>query len=361
MEMMGGIFEDMCTQSFDLEDLYNKVAAAIVKVDFTKLWEGFKPLKFALYDETKCFFDGAYVEKTREFCANTAIEYKGEMIAIWNVQQEMPITVFASKIIHEMFHGFQEMQGWECRANEMEALYRYRYSEENLTVKLHENRLLLDMLEGTDAGRFKELLACRKYRSERFPYEFSYECCGEEIEGSANYVEWQVLRQLDENEAEKVVADMRKSMLQPKYFFPIRISGYYTGALLINAMIQAGGYDYGPKERPVIDRLLETLDPVSSVNAGTGEEQGAVSAALSSFVTESKQIVETSVEANEVVLTGPVEMGGVNIYDARCYDGYLTSRFFLMYIENGEKKIIYDNYVIKMKDETTIEKVYRWK
>ncbi len=201
---MGGIFEDMTTQSFDLEDLYNKVAAAIVNVDFAKFWEGFKPLKFALYNETECFFDGRFIEKTPEFCANTAIEYRGKMIAIWNVQQEMPISVFASKIIHEMFHGFQKERGWDCWADEMEALYRYRYSEENLNVKLHENRLLLDMLEDFDADKYRELLACRKYRSERFPYEFSYECCGEEIEGSANYVEWQVLRQLDENEAEKV-------------------------------------------------------------------------------------------------------------------------------------------------------------
>lgn len=75
---------------------------------------------------------------------------------------------------------------------------------------------------------------------------------------------------------------------------------------------------------------------------------------------ESKRIVESSVAANEVVLTGPLEIVSVNIYDARCYNGYLTSRFFLMYNENGEKKVIRDNYVIKMKDEKTIETVYRW-
>ena len=344
----------------NLEALYNRVTEAISKVDFTKLWEGFKPLKFALYNETECFFDGHYVEKTADFCANTAIEYQGEVIAIWNVEQEMPTPLFASKIIHEMFHAFQDRQGWDCWAKEMEALYKYKYSEENLNIKYRENKLLLELLEGFDAEKFKELLSCRKYRSVKFPYEFSYECSGEEIEGSANYVEWQVLRQLDENEADKLIADMRKTMLQPEYFFPIRISGYYTGALLINAMIQAGGYDYGPKKRPVIKQILESLDSVNSVNIGTEEEQRTVSEAFSSFMAESKRIIETSVEVDEVVLTGPVEMGSVNIYDARYYNGYLTSRFFLMYFENGEKKVIRDNYVIKMKDEKTIDKVYRW-
>lgn len=342
-----------------LESLYNKIKDAVSKVDFALLWEGFEPLKFALYTDTECFFDGHYIEKTTDFCANTAIEYHGEMLAIWNVQNEMPISVFASKIIHEMFHGYQNRQGCDCWANEMEALYKYEYSEENLSIKLHENKLLLKLLDKFDADKYEELLACRKYRFEKYSYEFSYECSGEEIEGSANYVEWQVLKQLDKEEEEKLIADMHQALLDPESFFPIRISGYYTGALLINAMIHAGGYDYGPKDRPLIKRILEKMDPVSEVNAGAKDDQKSVSEAFTSFMAESKRIVETAVEAGEVVLKGPAEIVTVNIYDARCYNGYLTSRFFMMYLENGENKVIRDNYVIKMKDEKTIDTVYR--
>ena len=344
----------------NLDVLYRKVTDAISKVEFAKLWEGFKPLKFALYNDTECFFDGHYVEKTADFCANTAIEYQGEVIAIWNVDQDLSISILASKIVHEMFHAFQESQGWDCWAKEMEALYKYKYSEENLNIKLHENKLLLEMLDGFDAESFEELLVCRKYRSEKFPYEFSYECSGEEIEGSANYVEWQVLKQLDEAAAGQLVDDMRRTMLEPKFFFPIRISGYYTGALLINAMIRAEGYDYGPKNRPIIKQILNHMDSVSTLDVGTEEEKRTVYEALVSFMAESKRIVESSIEANEVVLTGPLEIVSVNIYDARCYNGYLTSKYFLMYIENGEKKVLNDNYVIKMSDEKTIDTVYKW-
>ena len=346
--------------SINLERLYDQLCGSINTLDLDAVWKGFRPLKFALYNDTECFFDGRYIEKTADFCANTVIEYNGDKIAIWYAETEMDIPKFTSCIVHEMFHAFQEKQGWDCWPNEMEALYKYNYNEENLKIKLHENKLLLELLEGFDADKYNELLTCRKYRSEKFPYEFSYECCGEEIEGSANYVEWQVLRQLDEKEADKLVSDMRKTMLRPEYFFPIRISGYYTGALLINAMVRAGGYNYGPKDRPVIKQILEHMDSVSAVNVGTGAEQKAVSEALSSFMSESKRIVETAVKANEVVLEGPVKMGSVNIYDARCYNGYLTSRFFLMYLENGEKKVIRDNYVIKMRDEGLIDKVYKW-
>lgn len=58
-----------------LESLYNKIKDTISKVDFSLLWEGFEPLKFALYNDTECFFDGHYIEKTADFCANTAIRF----------------------------------------------------------------------------------------------------------------------------------------------------------------------------------------------------------------------------------------------------------------------------------------------
>ena len=36
---------------YTLEELYNQVTEAIKSLDFEQIWEGFKPLKFALYDE----------------------------------------------------------------------------------------------------------------------------------------------------------------------------------------------------------------------------------------------------------------------------------------------------------------------
>ena len=106
----------------NLEKLYYQICEAINALDFDAIWKGFRPLKFALYNDTECFFDGQYIEKTADFCANTSIEYKGEIIAIWNVEEEMAIPKFTSCIVHEMFHAFQEKQGWECFPNEMEAL-----------------------------------------------------------------------------------------------------------------------------------------------------------------------------------------------------------------------------------------------
>lgn len=48
-----------------LNDLYSKLAEIISNLDYESIWYGFKPLKFALYDDENCFFDGSYIEKNR--------------------------------------------------------------------------------------------------------------------------------------------------------------------------------------------------------------------------------------------------------------------------------------------------------
>ena len=239
----------------DLEALHAQVKQAILSLDFNAIWPGFKPLRFALYDNEICCFDGHYIDKTDEFCANTSIVYQGEQIAIWMFQQEMEIPVLASKIVHEMFHGYQNIMGWDCWPNELEALYKYEYNAENLSLKLHENKLLLALLEHFDDSVLKELLAHRKIRSMRFPYEFSYESKVEEIEGTANYVEWQALKQLDENKADELVKQMHARTTKAEYLFPVRISCYYSGALMIDALRHAEMYSFSATKRPIISSI----------------------------------------------------------------------------------------------------------
>ena len=94
---------------FKLDEMYFAVESYLSKINFDKLWKGFKPLKFALYNNDECFFDGKYIEKNENFLGNTSINYNGEMIAIWNVMEDISPIILCSKIIHEMFHGFQYM------------------------------------------------------------------------------------------------------------------------------------------------------------------------------------------------------------------------------------------------------------
>ncbi|WP_092331544.1 hypothetical protein [Butyrivibrio sp. YAB3001] len=238
-------------------------------------------------------------------------------------------------------------------------MYKYQYNAENLSIKLNENVLLLELLKEFNEAKYHELMRLRKYRSEKFPYEFSYETKVEAIEGSATYVEWQALKQLDMDSADSFVEKMEKVMTQPEYFFPIRISSYNTGALLIYAMHCAEEYSFTAKERPVIVSLLKNIPSLQNMDDKIMID-AEVDKALKVFTEESKSIVEAALSHNEVALKGPLELDGLNIYDARCYNGYLTSRIGLRYKENGESKLFMGDYVIRMKDERTIDTVYKW-
>lgn len=345
----------------DLESLYEKVEKNIAKLDFADIWPGFAPLKFALFDSEKCYFNGKYVEKTAAFCANTSIVYEGEQIATWMVAEELESAVLASKIVHEMFHGYQSLSGWNCWPDEIEALFEYEYDAENLGVKLYENELLLMLLDRFERETFEKLLSLRKYRMEKFPYQFAYETKTEEIEGSANYVEWKALEQLDARKAEKFKADMRAVMMSPGRLFPIRISCYYTGALIINALIRAGVYSFDTPDRPFILSLLKGSEISGSGSGRTEELVRAAARAKVEFESGSESIVDTALAQNDIVLNGPLELVYVNIYNARRYKEYITSTFFLMYRDCEGDKMIPGNFVIKMRGEKTIETVYRWK
>ena len=344
----------------DLEALYHQVKEAIAGLDLARIWPGFAPLKFALYDQERCFFDGKYIPKTEDFCANTSICFQGEQIAIWMVAEETDVSVLASKLVHEMFHGYQTLRGWDCWPNETEALSRYRYDPENLSLKLRENALLLELLDHFDPALCRELLSSRKLRCEKYPYEFSYESKVEEIEGTANYVEWQVLKQLDPEKASALKERMRGVLTSPEALFPIRISCYDTGALMINALLQAGLYSFEPPARPAVLEVLKQIGLPDHRSPGGEAFLSEVTEAVRAFEQSSREIIRAALDRNEIVLRGPLPLTGLNIYDARCCDGYLTSTYFLMYRVGEENKLLEGNFVIRMKDETTIETVYRW-
>ena len=337
----------------DLEILFYKVNDILSTLDFNKIWPGFKLLKFALYDNEKCFFDGKYIEKTNEFCANTSILFNGEHIAIWMVNEELDIHILASKIVHEMFHGYQKIMEWDSFPNEFEALYNYKYSKENIGLNMYENELMVD-----DYIDLNELLSLRKLRSIKYKYEFLYESSIEEIEGSATFVEWQVLKQLDTNKAKVFEDNMKAFILNPKNLFPIRISCYYKGALLIDILNKRKLYQFDIKIRPFIMNLIDNVNEYD-INLDMPLLMNKVSNEVIIYNEKTKSIVEKAINENNIVLKGDYELKGVNFYNARFHNGYIISTFFMMYLENKENKILYGNFVIKMKDDKNIELVYK--
>ena len=340
----------------NLEEVYYGTGKIIDTVDFSLLWDGFTPLRFAVYNEEECFFDGKFIPKTEAFMANTAIMYKGEYIAIWNVIEEIDLEVLASKMIHEMFHAYQ-MNNKESRfPNELEALVKYNYSVENLSVKMEENRLISKLMENFNEADFESLLSLRKYRLLNYEYEYRYESAVEQIEGSAEYVELNALKQISEERYNLKIAGMLRRICDPKNCFPIRILSYSIGGLIFellkkNNLLSFESFSHEAVTTSFLENALEYNGelPFSS----------EIKALIEDYNSATDQIIQQALLTNECVLDGEYELLGVNIYNARYYNGYIVSTYFVMFMRDGSESVLYGNFVIKLNAKNKIIKVYK--
>ncbi|MBQ8599699.1 MAG: hypothetical protein IJ411_06275 [Oscillospiraceae bacterium] len=330
----------------DLKALYVEIWDRIQQVDFSQLWKGFYPLKFALYNEDHCFFNGAYVEKTDDFLANTSIRYQGEYIAIWNVNAPVDPDILASKIIHEMFHAFQNIHGEQRFPNEMDALLRYHYSVENLSIKAEENRLLFSLMHRFDRENFQKLLSLRNYRRIHFSYEYLYEAAVEQIEGTATYVELSVLKQLSLEKYQLRIDQILNKLNDPNNLFPIRILSYEIGALLCLVLKENQWMDFEFfSEELFAVKLLHTVPGSETVRA---DEK--ISQMIHTYFSETASIIEQAQNCGVCIAEGDIDLLGINIYDARWLKPYIYSRYFVRYAIKGNIRTGNGNFVIELDD-----------
>lgn len=337
-----------------LETLYKKIDEYIKKVNFETLWVGFKRLKFALYDDEKCFFNGKYISKTNDFIANTAIFYQGEPIAIWCVKEEIDPVILASKIVHEMFHGFQKANGEKRFFDELDALYNYKYTHEHLSVKLQENQRICELISTFSKEKFDELLRMRKYRYTHFLYEYRYEASIEQIEGTANYVELQSLKQLSPDLYAHKIRSMIQNVCNANNFFPIRIVCYDVGALLLCVLKENGlPYDTGFTDITFAESLLSTIPEENLVVEQT------IGDGIEKYYAAAGRTIASAIAKNDVVWEGLSDILGVNVYNAVYYQNYIISRYFVMYADKGETRVEYGDFVIETNEYKKCNKIYK--
>ena len=338
----------------NLEQLYFEVKKQIDEVDFSKLWHGFEPLKFALYSDNECFFDGTYIEKTEAFLANTSILYNGEWIAIWCVQEEMNPTVLASKIVHEMFHGFQMMHKESRFPDELDALYNYRYEEGNLDQKIKENQLLCQLMTRFEESIFEEFLQIRRYRFDTYRYACRYEACIEQIEGTANYVELCCLKQLSSELFQKQLSIMKDRIVDPNNLFPVRVICYDIGALLLYVMAQNHiAFDDGFSPVTFSEAVISGIEGKKHIPDFSTKNL------LDDFKSRASETVRKATEKGEVVTETSCDLLGVNVYNAVFCDNHIISRFFVMFGAADAPQIEYGDFVIKTDAYKKVAKIYR--
>lgn len=338
----------------NIEKLYYEIKQYIDILDFSKLWRGFKPLKFALYTNEECFFDGQYIKKSKEFIANTSIFYNGEWIAIWYVQEPIDNVVLASKIVHEMFHGFQMINKDNRFPDELDALYNYNYDEENLNLKVRENQILFNLSLCFNKEMFQEFLQIRKFRSNKFSYEYRYESGIEQIEGSANYVELFCLKQLSQALFEKKLSEMRNRIIELKNLVQMRVISYDIGAIFLYILKENGiFFEDGFSSQS----FSETI--IADVTAKKYDYSYDVKRLLDSYNSKAKEIIRRAIEKNEVIVDKRCDLLAVNVYNAIFLDNHIISTYFVMFGSQDNPQIEYGDFVLETSEYKIVTKIYR--
>lgn len=339
----------------DLRKAYGEVERRLEKLDFSDLWPGFRPLKFALYNETECVFDGAYVPKTAEFIANTSIEYRGEQIAVWQLAGDPDPDILTASMVHEMFHAFQTVSGESRWADERAALMNYRYTPENLSMKRREAEHMAAALGG-DPAAFRTLLGLRKRRALDFPAEYDYEARIEQIEGTANYVELEALGRLDRKKGDRGWNKLLEQIREPAAYTPVRIVSYAVGAAFLACIRRYSAYDVFPfTETPFALGILDGVAPAE----GDHPADPRMEAQVREYRRETERIVENALARNEVVLEGPLPLASLNVWDARWDGQFAVSNCFIAWWEGKEMKSLEGDFVAELDPDCTIRRVYR--
>jgi hypothetical protein len=338
--------------------LYNQLKEKIEKVNFSELWTGFHPFKFALYDDKKVYLDGTEFEKDDRFIANTAIEFNNEYIAIWNIDLTIDIDVLASKIIHEMFHAFQITQHEKRWPNEITEGLGYRYIIENLSIKEQENRILLNLLDNFKYTEFEYFLLLRKYRQYHYKNEFEYESKVEVIEGMAEYIELKALKQLNYDNYSKSLESIKNEIGKFANLIPIRTMCYHIGALLLIICDQnqiSFDHEIGYTNKTTFEIVSKDLvyRDIKFLNSKN------IEVLVNNYYNELHNKINTFINSAQQTLSGNFKISGLDPQNSRMYQNQIYCKSFLAYRNvDDEATFISKECVAIIDDNFIINEIY---
>jgi len=220
--------------------LYNALGRRLDRVDFDALWPGFTRKPYALYSGDSACIDGEVVERPACFRGNTAVQYEGRYVAIWNLEGwDHDADTLAAGLVHEMFHVYQ-MEHGESRFPDDLAALDYPPDVENLAWKRQEGRLLAQALRAGNEQDCMRLLsqACgvRERRENRIGDQIQYEYQMETVEGMAAYVETLALEMINPEKYPARLEGLCQRLEDSRRLLDNRQQLYDTGtALLLTA------------------------------------------------------------------------------------------------------------------------------
>ncbi|HZK29603.1 MAG TPA: hypothetical protein VFD19_05240 [Clostridia bacterium] len=341
-----------------LKTIYQSVEMRLSRIDFETIWPGFAPVDFALYTPEKMYFQGELAARPQGFMGNTAIEYEGAFIAIWNMMYtkitgEESLDLLASKLVHEMFHAFQKQQG-ETRFPDDLDLLLYPLDEKLIALTRRESAILSDpaVYAGHSPTKAMEglrsIVSIRADKTRVCPSATNHEHRAETFEGLAEYAGLRGLFQINPKLANENVQEYRQHLRDDKYLFDIRRRCYYSGAL-IALLAQAAGLTVSHSLRSehtfwdLLDVRAAAIDPLRpddlcEAHSLATKERDRRRQLLESFKARADQ--ERPMDA-AIVGYDPMNLTRI--------DDYLISTHFLM-IDDGVTPLpLMGDHLVRMK------------
>lgn len=321
--------------------MIKEIKLRLAKIEFSKLWPGFKPFRFALYDEEYVYLDDVVFAVDNRFLGNTAIEYENEIIAIWKIyhKQMIAVDILTSKLIHEMFHAFQMSKQESRYPNELIDGLNYYYSSLNLTIKYEENKLLVGLFDEFSQDKFNEFLQLRKYREKKFPHELTYETKIEIIEGMAEYIELKALKILNENLYQESVNKIKKELIDYRKLLPIRMHSYHVGALLL-LILDNNGIGFYHEIGKTTETIYEMIGKNTLYTDLQIIEKQEIIDLINKYYEKVSKNIKTILYNHTTKIEGNFKLLGIDPLNTVKYDNYLHCKYFLAYMDKDEIKYL---------------------
>lgn len=219
-----------------MRQLYEKLNVLLQLVPYEDICPGFRRCGYAIYDSDQVWLADKVIPRDKRFVGNTAIEFEGEFIAIYQVEnpRETDAEILAAGLVHEMFHAYQMRSGENCWPDDFKLL-AYPENMENYQLKYAENQLLAAAYHETGARKAGMLAAFRAIREQRRKLVGEYleqELLTEHLEGCAEYAGCRALQSISPDKfSERIERYLSVLKTMDKAFFDIRRQAYFTGAV----------------------------------------------------------------------------------------------------------------------------------
>lgn len=347
--------------------LYDMVNNTLDNIDFNKIWYGFNKTKFALYNKKEVYLEKDIISYDDRFVGNTTIEYNGENLAIWFVEDigEIDYQELSANIVHEMFHSYQLLKNESRFPDDIKGL-SYPNILENYQFKYNENIMLVEALESKERNEKLELLlkiiTSRKSRLTNFGELIRYEFLVETIEGSAEYCAIKALKSIP-NYLYKSRIEKYKEILvsEQKIFFDIRKSCYFTGSLLLILLDEVGiefCKDISNQKLTIFEQILEIVDTNNIII--TCPTRKMINIGFKEELLRKQKLIYDFKNNNPIIYKGDFSICGydpMNMFKVK--NEVFCSHFIILYnMKTKEKIFIPGPTIVVFKDNSQIIEGY---